>query len=129
MTILAHPAIPKSDPATAPNYGADVLLKEANHRIANQLTLLAGMVQLEASAVGKGPATLPREAVKAILDKVKTSVIAMGKLHRAIAQDRPAEVSLADHLIENTSALFSALALTPRPGLRHHLAADCVVTG
>lgn len=126
MTILAYPAAPQAE---APVPGDDLLLKEANHRIANQLTLLAGLIQMESSAVGKGPDLIRRDVVKAMLEKHKNAVVAIGKLHRQLADGPSTEVNLADHLIENTTNLFSALSLQPRPGLRQRLNGDCVVTG
>jgi two-component sensor histidine kinase len=107
----------------------DLLLKEANHRIANQLSLLASMVQLQARAVAKGPEALSRDAVKTMLDQSQSRIIAMGKLHRQLAMGIHNDINLGDHLIEGTTALFSALALSPAPGLTHQLDADCLVTG
>ena len=124
MTILAYPSKTEAEvPAD------DLLLKEANHRIANQLALLAGMIQLESSAVAKGPDLLRRDTVKAMLDKYQLAVLAIGKLHRQLAEGPAGEVNLADHLIENTASLFSALSLNPRPGLRQRLNGDCIVSG
>src|SRR5689334_16281321 len=80
MTVLAHPAF--SMPAQTPAPTDDLLLKEANHRIANQLTLLASMIQIQARTVAKGPEVLSRDAVKMLLDQSQSRIAAMGKLHR-----------------------------------------------
>ncbi len=126
MTVLAYPAMTNAPPQRPE---ADLFLAEANHRIANQLALLASLLQLEASAVARGPELLPQQQVKALLDKLRLNVVAMGDVHRRLAGNSDQSVKLADHLITNTSALISALALSPLPGLRHHLNADCFVTG
>ena len=41
------------------------LIHEANHRVANHLTLLAGMVQVQASNLAKGPEMVSRDDVQA----------------------------------------------------------------
>ena len=125
MTVLAYPKAPK----VAPPSDHEFLVREANHRIANQLALLAGLIQIETTGVARGPDMLPRAGVKAMLEKMKVSVLAMGKLHRQLADGPEERVGLASHLIENTTALFNALALAPRAGFKHHLNGGCMVTG
>jgi len=113
----------------APDLPHTELLRETNHRIANHLTLLVGMIQTQASAVGKGPELVPRENARAMLQEAAGKVIGVSHLHRRLS-DRPHQegIHACGYLIESTSAMISSLALGPRVGLVQHLAADCIVS-
>jgi len=102
------------------------LIHEANHRVANHLTLLAGMVQVQASNLAKGPALISRDDVQAILREVTGKVIGIGQLHRKLA-DLPHDrtIDLGDYLIESSHALTKMLAPQTRIGIVHRLAAKC----
>jgi two-component sensor histidine kinase len=102
------------------------LVSEANHRVANHLTLLAGLVQIQASNVAKGPAQLSRDDVHAILREVAGKVIGIGQLHRRLI-DLPQNetIDLGDYLIESSQALVKSLALHTRVGIVHRLETRC----
>jgi two-component sensor histidine kinase len=102
------------------------LIHEANHRVANHLTLLAGMVQVQASSVARGPAMVSRDDVQAILREVAGKVIGIGQLHRKLS-DLPHDqaIDLGDYLIESSHALVKMLAPHARIGIVHRLAAKC----
>jgi two-component sensor histidine kinase len=104
------------------------MVSEANHRIANHLTLLASMVQVQVTSVAKGPLQLTRDEVHGMLREVAGKVISVGHLHRRLA-DRPRtdEIDLGDYLIESCHALISSLSLQAHIGLVHRLAASCPV--
>ncbi len=70
--------------STSPVSGLD-LLREADHRIANHLSLLAGMVQAQAGAVGRGPASLTRDEVRGLLQAAAGKIVSVGHLHRRLA--------------------------------------------
>ncbi|MEJ1967823.1 MAG: sensor histidine kinase [Rhizomicrobium sp.] len=105
------------------------LLRETNHRISNHLTLLAGMIQTHASAVARGPETLPREAARSILQEVAGKVIGVGHLHRRLS-DRPGDqgIHVCEYLIGSCTALISSLALGERAYVVQHLTADCLIS-
>ena len=96
------------------------LIHEANHRVANHLTLLAGMVQVQASNVAKGPELVSRDEVQAILREVAGKVIGIGQLHRKLS-DLPHDkaIDLGDYLIESSHALVKMLAPQARIGTWH----------
>lgn len=102
------------------------LVSEANHRVANHLTLLAGLVQIQASSVAKGPAQLSRDEVHAILREVAGKVIGIGQLHRRLI-DMPQNetIDLGDYLIESSQALVKSLSLHTRVGIVHRLETRC----
>ena len=109
--------------------GGDIaLLKEADHRIANHLALLAGMVQVQASSVARGPQLLTRNEVQQLLHETTGKIVSISRLHRVLAKKTVTEdIDLADYLIENCSILISSLALSRRVGVVHHLDSSCRV--
>jgi two-component sensor histidine kinase len=104
------------------------LLQEANHRIANQLALLASTVQIQLSGLSRGPAALPREDVKRSMQEIASKIISVAHLHRRLA-DQPyeSEIDLGDYLIESTTNLVTALSLGDRVRVIHRLDAHCRV--
>ena len=104
------------------------LIREANHRVANQLTMLANLVQVQVIDAGKGPAVYPREQVQGILREVASKVITVGHLHRRLAEEPgEQEIDLANYLIESSRALIKSLALEGRVGVVHRLGGSCPV--
>jgi two-component sensor histidine kinase len=102
------------------------LVHEANHRVANHLSLLVGLVQVQASKVAKGPLQITREEVHGMLREVAGKVIGVGHLHRRLS-DRPNEetIDLGDYLIESSQTLVKSLTLEGRVGIVHRLDARC----
>jgi two-component sensor histidine kinase len=105
------------------------LLRETNHRIANHLSLLVGMIQTQASAVGRGPEVVSRDHARLLLQEAAGKVVSVSHLHRRLSdQPRKDGIHVCDYLIESTSTLISSLALGPRVGLVQHLSADCIIS-
>ena len=104
------------------------LVREANHRVANQLTVLANLIQAQSIDAGKGPATYPREQVQGILREVASKVITVGHLHRRLAEEPDEqEIDLANYLVESSRALVKSLSLDGSVGIVHRLGASCPV--
>jgi len=105
------------------------MLREANHRISNHLTLLVGMVQTQASAIARGPEMLSREAARAMLQETVGKIVSVGHLHRRLAdQPHKADINLCDYLLEACATLVSSLSLGERVSLVQRLTANCHVT-
>ncbi len=105
------------------------MLREANHRISNHLTLLVGMVQTQASAVARGPETLSRDTAQAMLRETAGKIVSVGHLHRRLAeQPHKDDVNLCDYLVEACATLVSSLSLGGRVSLVQRLTANCHVT-
>ncbi len=105
------------------------MLREANHRISNHLTLLVGMVQTQVNAVARGPEMLTRDAARAMLQEAAGKIVSVGHLHRRLA-DLPhkGDVNLCDYLLEACATLVSSLSLGNRVSLVQRLTANCHVT-
>lgn len=102
------------------------LLSEANHRIANHLSLLASTVQMQLLGLSKGPITIPRDDVKRMMQEVTSKIVTVGHLHRRLAdQPHGSDIDLGDFLIESASNLVSALSLGDRVHIIHRLGRGC----
>lgn len=105
------------------------LVREANHRIANHLSMIVGMVQIQASALAKGPEVLPRTAVHDILQDMAGKILSVSHLHRKLANaPHVGEIDIAAFLIESCSAVMSSLSLRNRAGIAYHLGEKCFVS-
>jgi two-component sensor histidine kinase len=104
------------------------LIREAHHRVANQLSMLANLVQVQVINAGKGPAAYPREQVQGMLREVASKVITVGHLQRRLAEEPGGrDIDLANYLIENSRALIKSLSLESRVGIVHRLGGSCPV--
>jgi two-component sensor histidine kinase len=86
-------------------------IAEANHRIANSLTLLVSMVRMQATAATRRAEPLDPAEVRLLLDGIAARISTIGQLHRLLSH-APFEgvTDLHPHLKEVTDALVSALA-------------------
>jgi two-component sensor histidine kinase len=104
------------------------LAAEANHRIANSLTLLVSMVRMQAGATMKRGEPLAPADVRHILDGVAARISTIGQLHRLLSHV-PASgmTNLAPHLRDVSDALVAALA-SPEQRVRvEHSGSGCLV--
>lgn len=105
--------------------GADVWLLEANHRIANNLSLVAGLLQLQAAETPPA-AVLTGEQASALLTEAANRVTLVARLHRLLARaaddTRP---DLTEFLREITEATASLLAGQGRTTLSFTGASPC----
>src|SRR5215831_9630967 len=72
---------------------------EADHRIANNLMIIAGLIQSQAARLPPGP-TLPTEQVRNWLEEMSLRIDAVGRLHALLRADHGAGVDLATYLRE-----------------------------
>ncbi len=104
------------------------LVAEANHRIANSLTLLVSMIRMQAVAVKKADESLSSAQVRQLLDGVAARINTISQLHRILSHTgSEGAVSLKPHLEEVTHALVAALS-SPEQAVRVvHTGGDCIV--
>lgn len=111
---LAATERPRSNPKVAITGFCDEcsLIEEADHRIANNLQLLASFVHLKALDLTRQPAVRPeptREAVQLLLEGIRTQIEAIACLHRSFARSGPnSSADLSDHL-HNVCAAFRSI--------------------
>jgi two-component sensor histidine kinase len=117
-------------PAAAANgHDAFDALRESDHRIANHLTLLASMVQIQMGRLVKGPETLPRDEAHSVLRETVGRILSVSHLHRRLS--RPAqksEIDVGDYLLESTTDLVNSLSLQDKVRIAQRLATHCNVS-
>jgi two-component sensor histidine kinase len=104
------------------------LVAEANHRFANHLTLLAGMVQMQMNATTRGPEKFTRAEVCTILETTAGRIVSLGNLHRRLASSPDQQVDIGNYLIENITALVGTFALGTKISIVQRLDKGCMVT-
>jgi len=104
------------------------LVAEANHRIANSLTLLVSMVRMQAASVKKKQAILTHDEVRLLLDGIAARINTISQLHRILSRaGEDGIISLKPHLNEVTDALVAALSSPEQSVRAQHTGDDCMV--
>jgi two-component sensor histidine kinase len=104
------------------------LVAEANHRIANSLTLLVSMVRMQSVALKKNPQPMSTADVRLLLDGVAARINTISQLHRLLAHAASdGVISLRPHLKEITDALVGALSSPEQMVRVVHAGGDCMV--
>jgi len=94
----------------APACGGCRIVEEADHRIANHLALIVGLVRLKASDVARRPTEMGNDEVQMLLQSVGCQIDAVARLHRSFAQgDRYASIDVAERLHEICAPLMDVL--------------------
>jgi two-component sensor histidine kinase len=87
-----------------------VAVAEADHRIANNLASLSGVIRFQRNAISKGGKTFTTEQACMLLDDIDARVEVAAKLHKSLAQAVNGNgVNLGDFLKE-ISAMISRLS-------------------
>jgi two-component sensor histidine kinase len=112
-TLWAHKEARMSD-----SMGYEVVGQaEADHRIANNLASLSGVVRLQRNAVSKGGKDLTAVQVCTVLDDIRARIEVMAKLHKSLAVSANGNgVNLGDFLQE-ISELIGTLGPEGNMGL------------
>jgi two-component sensor histidine kinase len=110
------------------SHGATDLVAEANHRIANSLSVLVSMVRMQSMSVKKGGENYSNAEVRHLLDGIAARINTISQLHRILSQAGDGgAISLKPHLSEVTDALVAALS-SPEQSVRvMHTGGDCMV--
>ena len=88
------------------------VVAEANHRIANNLSIISGLVRIHGAAICKEPRMMSGDDVRLILEEVGSRLDAVARLHRLLAAGRhEAPINIADFLREIVESAVSALSI------------------
>jgi two-component sensor histidine kinase len=104
------------------------LVAEANHRAANSLALLGGLVRMQARAVGKNSQSYSNAEIRLLFDGIAARIATIGQLHRMLASI-PAEgvFPLNTHLRDVCANLITAFSSEHQPVRIEYGGADCLV--
>lgn len=90
---------------------ADSRLSEAHHRIANNLTLIAGFVRLQASGLAREQRTLAPAEGRLLLHEIGARIETIGRLHRLLsANPGDTRVDLGDYICATCRALADTVS-------------------
>ena len=101
----------------------DLLAAEANHRIANNLALISGILRLQANEIAKTDRPMSPREVGGLLSEVSLRIEAVGCLHRLLAgTDGDDHLDIGDYLYGVASASIHSMSgpridLGPPPSL------------
>lgn len=116
-----------SVPFIGPRPTTDHLQQEANHRIANNLSVIAGLVRLHAAdASSQAGARFSGAEVRLILEEIGSRIDTVGRLHRLLS-DVPdgTAVELGAYVSDTAHALVSSLADEDQVDFTFRSAAGC----
>jgi two-component sensor histidine kinase len=101
---------------------------EANHRIANNLSVITGLVRMRTSSICKEPGMKSGDEVRRILEEISSRLDAVARLHRLLAR-RPQEASIdvAGYLRDIANGVVSSLSLPGQNELQFAFDSGCVV--
>jgi two-component sensor histidine kinase len=124
---LVRPACGESSPAGA-FVDAKTLVGESNHRIANNLAVIAGLVRLEASRAREKEGPLTSREVHLLLQQVAERIETVSRLHRLLVEaTRGVAIDLGEYLRDVADAIVSSLAVAGQAKLQHTFTRRCMV--
>lgn len=104
------------------------LVAEANHRIANSLAVLVGMVRMQSVALKRNADSLSNAEVRHLLDGIAARISTVSQLHRIISHaGSEGVISLRPHLHTVTDALVAALSSPEQAVKVVYTGGDCMV--
>ncbi|HLI67935.1 MAG TPA: sensor histidine kinase [Caulobacteraceae bacterium] len=128
MTVeLVRTRLPNPTPADD-LLGPEMLVAESNHRIANNLTLIAGLVRMQASGIAKAGRPMTADEVCLALEEVGNRIETVGRLHRLLAQiGRRPSLDLSQYLQDIAEAAVGSMSSRGEIRLVHASTADCEI--
>jgi two-component sensor histidine kinase len=103
-------------------------IAEANHRIANNLTLVASMVRMHARTLNDRAEPLTKEGVRALLEEIGTRIEQVAHLHGLMAgQEHGEPVDLSDYLRDIGETVVSSLTFLGKAKLHYGSHSECLV--
>jgi len=126
MYMPAHASETRSTPTSAAP--AELLRREADHRIANNLALIVGLVRLRARSVVQKSGMVDRDEVRLLLEDVASRVDTVARLHRMLSRpSRQVTVNIGDYLREICESMSGSLAGADNVILSADVETSCVL--
>jgi two-component sensor histidine kinase len=94
---------------------SDTRLREAHHRIANNLALIAGFVRLQSSQVAKAKRDLSAAEACMMLDEVGARIETVGRLHHLLGGRMDSGLIDLDEYLASTCGILSQSVCLNRP--------------
>jgi len=101
---------------------------EANHRIANNLSLVAGMVRLYAREAARAEEPLSKEKVSAMMEEIGGRIEAIAHLHALLANHEHGQpIDLSQYLREIAETVVSSFTFARRAELSFSSGNACLI--
>jgi len=100
---------------------------EADHRIANSLSLIASCVRLQATNVAKQTSPFTNEDVTWLLAETAAWIDAVGQLHKLLSREPLGQIDIGAHLDHMCATFESFISLAGTVKLARDLQPGCVV--
>jgi two-component sensor histidine kinase len=100
---------------------------EADHRIANSLALLGGLVRFQAGAIGKAGKPLSAAEVHLLLDGIAARISTVAQVHQRIAKMPDGVIAFASHLRDVCDGLIAAFSSELQPVHIEYRCQECLV--
>jgi two-component sensor histidine kinase len=116
--------------AVVRHVGSDDRLSEAQHRIANNLALIAGYTRLQATRLNKAGQPLSAREVCIALEEVAARIETVGELHRLLSAapgQSEADIDLGQFLAKLCASLMQTVSFAGDTAITHDDAGGCLV--
>jgi two-component sensor histidine kinase len=124
MRLVTLSPAAESQPLATPRDAA----AEANHRVANSLAMVAGLIHIHARGIAAQAGSMDRAQVCVLLEEISHRIDAVGRLHRLLANlDSGTDIDLAAYLREIAEVVVSSLSFAGRARLVHDGTAGCLI--
>ncbi len=113
---------------SVPAHSDSVLSREADHRIANNLGLIASLLRIRARAVGREDGPMDRGDVVILLDDIVARIETVAQLHRMLTHSyRDALLDISSYLRDLCASLTETLAPQAQVTITHQNTGACVL--
>jgi len=105
------------------------LIAEANHRIANNLAMIAGLARLQAGNIRNDEGRFTGGEVRLMLQEFGGRVDAVARLHRLLSNPgQPASIDLGDYLRSVAEAVIATVSGVGEVDLRFEAESGCLIS-
>jgi two-component sensor histidine kinase len=102
---------------------------EANHRIGNNLSVIAALVRMHWSSISENPRTMSGDEVRLFLEEVCGRLDAVARLHRLLGEGQQrGSIKTAEYLREIAEAAISSLSFAGTTELQFTCDPRCIVS-
>ena len=103
-------------------------MAEANHRIANNLAMVAGLVRMHARRVEAEPGAMESDKVRLLLEEIGSRIETIGRLHGLLARAEDGKsIDVCAYLREICGAVVASLTVAAKARLSHHSGGPCLM--
>lgn len=100
---------------------------EANHRIANNLSLVAGMVRMHTRKIMQTDEPMDSVEVCALLDEISGHIDGIARLHGLLAAGQNGSIDLSDYLNQVATTVVSSISYAGKARLTHWCEGECLI--